>query len=283
MNLKDYREQPDEGLYEKIERRLRMRRLARVGGVVSVVCVCACVAAVALTNRAAGPQEAVGERLAYATERQAAVAKSEAEETAKSVSEVPSVATPLASRTEARERAAGTPQTVQAPEPVAEMPMEASLDEDIASWLPQTVHERADLQVPAREPMACEARYIGPADDTAKADIVVATKDNSPKSGTEIPVHIDDLYWVPNVIVPGGDVAENRSFKMKFTSTVTDFHIYIYNRGGRQVYASTDAAFEWDGTYNGTAMPQGAYVWVAKFRDSTGKMNHEKGTLTIIR
>ena len=39
MNLKDYRVQPDEGLFEQIEKRLKVRRMVRVGSVVAVVCV----------------------------------------------------------------------------------------------------------------------------------------------------------------------------------------------------------------------------------------------------
>jgi len=96
-------------------------------------------------------------------------------------------------------------------------------------------------------------------------------------------VHEDNLMWAPNVIVPNGDVDENRTFKLKFTSAVTDFRIVIFNRGGRQLYQSNDPAFEWDGTHDGTAMPQGAYVWVAKFRDSDGRAHQEKGTVTVLR
>ena len=101
-----------------------------------------------------------------------------------------------------------------------------------------------------------------------------------PSTGT---VHEDDLVWAPNVIVPNGDVDDNRTFKLKYSSEVTQFQIFIYNRGGRLVFNSDDPAFTWDGTSRGTALPQGAYVWVAKFRDSTGHPREEHGTVTIIR
>ena len=41
MDLRDYREMPDEGLFEKIERRVRLRRWTRLGGVVAAVVVLA--------------------------------------------------------------------------------------------------------------------------------------------------------------------------------------------------------------------------------------------------
>ena len=37
MDWRDYREMPDDGLFEKIERRVRLRRWARIGGVTAAV------------------------------------------------------------------------------------------------------------------------------------------------------------------------------------------------------------------------------------------------------
>ena len=96
-------------------------------------------------------------------------------------------------------------------------------------------------------------------------------------------LHEDNLFWTPNIIVPSGDVDANRTFSVKFTSAVSNFHIYIYNRAGHQVYQTSDPSFVWDGTSKGTTLPQGAYIWVMKFRDSAGKPHEERGTVTIIR
>ena len=97
------------------------------------------------------------------------------------------------------------------------------------------------------------------------------------------PVHEDNLAWAPNVIIPNGDVDENRTFKMKFSSAVSDFQIQIFNRGGRRVFSSSDPAFEWDGTHDGAALPQSAYVWVAQFKGTDGVKRQLKGTVTLIR
>ena len=48
MDLKDYREQPDSGLFEGITRRVRRRRLMRMGGAAAGVVAVAAVLCVAL-------------------------------------------------------------------------------------------------------------------------------------------------------------------------------------------------------------------------------------------
>ena len=51
MDLRDYREMPNEGLFEKIERRVRLRRLVRVGGVAAAAAVVTVAAVWLLTPR----------------------------------------------------------------------------------------------------------------------------------------------------------------------------------------------------------------------------------------
>ena len=83
--------------------------------------------------------------------------------------------------------------------------------------------------------------------------------------------------------IPAGDVDDNRTFFMRFTSEVTQFHVYIFNRAGHQVFQSSDPSFVWDGTSKGTLLPQGAYVWAMRFRDSSGKLREAHGSVTLIR
>ena len=48
MNWKDYKEIPDEGMFEAIQKRLRVRRAWRIGGIATAVVTVAVVAAIAV-------------------------------------------------------------------------------------------------------------------------------------------------------------------------------------------------------------------------------------------
>lgn len=64
MDLKDYREQPDNGLFEKIERRLRHRRLMRRAGVAAGVVAVVAVVAVTLWPAGEANEAIVASRVA---------------------------------------------------------------------------------------------------------------------------------------------------------------------------------------------------------------------------
>lgn len=279
MDLKNYEVQPDSGLFEKIERRLRMRRMARVcGGVAAAVVAVAAVVWVAMPSEKAA--------VAVAPE---AVAVARVQETP-----VPETIEPVAEERQAVSRPTPLPASAAVAQEVA--PAAAVVPEKsvavakaaqpvVAAKPADPVRAGAAVRPvpavaeakPAAEPVAVGSEAAA---GQAVAQEAPAAKGKDPSSSV---VHEDNLLWAPNAIVPNGEVDENRTFKLKFSSEVTDFRITIFNRGGRQLYQSTDPQFLWDGTYDGAALPQGAYVWVAKFRDSDGRVHQEKGTVTIIR
>lgn len=97
-----------------------------------------------------------------------------------------------------------------------------------------------------------------------------------------IPVHLFTA-WLPTVFTPGSEDV-NAKFKLFTINEYEYFHIYVYNREGMLVFESEDPAFEWDGTHNGTACPQGAYVYVCNYRKPhVGTLSSRKGTVTLLR
>lgn len=300
MSLKDYREQPDAGLYEKIERRLRIRRWARVGVVAAVTIVAVMTVVLAFTTHS----------------------KTEGENVYAQVVDMPNAAIEEAQRTVSPSET--TEHTVHTERIEKEDPQHAAVQQepkgdDVASYVPQTnsmknteTQHAASLQTEqkktapvSKETMPVASKPTAPllvgnavnvtvqpiASQTdasaAEASETTPETDNTPavKAGSGVGSAEEHglIMWAPNVIAPDSDVESNRNFRLKFNATVKEFHVYIYNRNGRQLYTSMDPAFEWDATYNGTKMPQGAYVWVAKFRDSDNKVHQEKGTVTIVR
>lgn len=282
MNLKEYRPQPDEGLFDQISGRLQRRRMVRIGTSVAVAIV-AVVAVVWLVV-----PDARGSEDSASLSRQVAMMPDGSRHSEAATSTAPAGQPAIAAENVSDAVQPTTAETT----PAAAAPV-ALARGTYAPLREEHLATRAEAVLPALE-ASTAVHPMAPADAGARiADLIAAeqpdtavtpaaTTAKSPKDPGG-PVHVDNLVWAPNVIVPDGDVDDNRTFKLKFSSTVSEFKIYIYNRGGRQVYASNDPDFRWDATYRGERLPQSTYVWVAKFKDTSGDMRHEKGTVTVLR
>jgi gliding motility-associated-like protein len=55
--------------------------------------------------------------------------------------------------------------------------------------------------------------------------------------------------------------------------------VEVFNRQGQRVFSTTGYATEWNGTFNGSLLPQGVYFYVIRCSDK--KPN--KGSVTLIR
>ena len=99
-------------------------------------------------------------------------------------------------------------------------------------------------------------------------------------SGT---VHYENVFTAPNIIIPSSEEEGVRQFKLYSSSNVDNFRLAIFNRGGREVFSTNDINQAWDGTHNGNLVAQGAYVWMATFRDSDGNLRQERGSVTVVR
>ena len=86
---------------------------------------------------------------------------------------------------------------------------------------------------------------------------------------------------VPNVFTPNGD-GVNDEFRVGYISIV-EFHIWVYNRWGHEVYHSTDPAKGWDGRIGGKPAAEGAYFYVVRARGADDQKFHLKGDINLIR
>lgn len=72
----------------------------------------------------------------------------------------------------------------------------------------------------------------------------------------------ESMLAVPNVFTPNGD-GVNDEFRVAYRS-LREFHIWVYDRWGHQVYTSTDPAKGWDGTIANRPASEGAYFYVIR-------------------
>lgn len=88
---------------------------------------------------------------------------------------------------------------------------------------------------------------------------------------------------MPGAFTPNGD-GRNDVFRVPPMAPVVIRSFAVYNRFGLRMFYTTDVGAGWDGRYNGTAQPAGAYVWELVFVNPvTKKVEDRKGTVVLVR
>jgi gliding motility-associated-like protein len=98
-------------------------------------------------------------------------------------------------------------------------------------------------------------------------------------------VNFEHPIDIPTVITPNGD-GVNDTWVIKNLETYHQAEIQIFNRWGNEVYHNTGPyTGNWDGTYNGQPLPDGAYFYVIKLNQAVlgGGKESQSGTVTILR
>lgn len=87
----------------------------------------------------------------------------------------------------------------------------------------------------------------------------------------------------PNVFTPNGD-GTNDFFTLTSIGALQLNYLKIFNRYGQQVFETKQLSDYWDGTFNGSKIPAGAYYWVLEGADTYRKERVVKsGSITVLR
>ncbi len=84
---------------------------------------------------------------------------------------------------------------------------------------------------------------------------------------------------IPNAFTPNGD-GINDVWNISSLIDYPQCKVMIYNRYGVLIYQSRGYSKPWDGTYNGSLLPAGAYYYILDLQNGTSKLS---GCLTLIR
>jgi gliding motility-associated-like protein len=97
-----------------------------------------------------------------------------------------------------------------------------------------------------------------------------------------INVSIDySAMWVPNVFSPNGD-GLNDIFSVG-SYNLKSFNAKIFNRWGELIYQWDDPAKGWDGTYDGSDVSEGVYVYVIAGMGQNDDRFDKTGHVTVLR
>ncbi|MBQ9586251.1 MAG: gliding motility-associated C-terminal domain-containing protein [Bacteroidales bacterium] len=118
--------------------------------------------------------------------------------------------------------------------------------------------------------------------DSLRVLLVAKHNDGCLDSAWGVVVADHATVWVPNVFTP--DEEQNRDFGISATGLLAA-RLCIFNRQGLLVACLDALEQRWDGTSNGVACPQGAYVWQLDYTTQAQPRNtlHAKGTVLLLR
>lgn len=90
----------------------------------------------------------------------------------------------------------------------------------------------------------------------------------------------NNIYF-PNAFTPDGD-NRNDTFELN-GRFITAVEIKIFNRWGELIFVGQSLESTWDGTMNGTNLPEGTYLFRALLTDQAGREIEKEGTITLLR
>ena len=119
-----------------------------------------------------------------------------------------------------------------------------------------------------------------------------SNKSNNTPDGNESPTtppHTSEnanpnssLFSIPNAFTPNGD-GLNDVFKPVTSADIQQYQLDIFAMSGQHIFTSRSLEYGWNGESQGGALNSGNYIYVIKYKDSTGREHIDKGQLLLIR
>lgn len=94
----------------------------------------------------------------------------------------------------------------------------------------------------------------------------------------QVVVTVIDKLYIPTAFTPNGD-GKNDRWTIPNLDLADGTIVQVFDRSGLLVYTASTTAVNWDGTYKGSPLPSGVYVYLIKHADGF----IQKGQLVLIR
>lgn len=92
------------------------------------------------------------------------------------------------------------------------------------------------------------------------------------------------VYYVPTAFTPNGDGINDHFLPIANVIDLDTYDLRIYDRWGRDLFATTDPSMGWDGTAGGSNVPLGVYAYRAYAIDAIkGDVYEIRGHVTVVR
>ena len=94
-------------------------------------------------------------------------------------------------------------------------------------------------------------------------------------------IPVTENVTVPDTFTPDGNLI-NDYFRPVLSFTPVGYHLVITNLRRKILFETRNHTEEWYGSYNGSRLPEGVYLWFLKVRAPSGNSISKTGTVTII-
>ena len=141
-------------------------------------------------------------------------------------------------------------------------------------WLPDSTLSNAFIANPIARPFETTSYHVEVTAENgcvAEDSLQVIVTNNTEKNA----------FLLPDAFTPNNDGLNDR-FGVHKWGYVTDLQFAIYDRWGKMLFHTSDAAKNWDGVYSGMPQPVGAYVYFVRANTICGYVE-KKGTVVLIR
>jgi gliding motility-associated-like protein len=127
----------------------------------------------------------------------------------------------------------------------------------------------------------CRVTEVNPLVNTTY--YITNTNDHGCQSTDSVVVVVVENYYagVPNAFSPNGD-GENDELLI-YGNSITAIEFMIYDRNGNLLFETRELGQGWNGEYQGSIVPNGTYVYLAKITYRTGYQELLKGDVTVLR
>lgn len=105
--------------------------------------------------------------------------------------------------------------------------------------------------------------------------------ENGESLSSQICSPVTEKINVPNTFTPDNN-SINDLFIPKLSFTPVDYHLIITDIRRRQIFETSSFSEAWDGTGNGTPLPEGVYLWFLNVRTPSGRNISKSGTVTLV-
>lgn len=94
----------------------------------------------------------------------------------------------------------------------------------------------------------------------------------------------DVILYAPNTFTPDGDEFNQTWFLYIDGIDIQQFNLLIFNRWGEVIWESNDPQGAWDGTYQGTIVPNGQYTWTLETKELISDKKYTfNGYINVLR
>ena len=111
---------------------------------------------------------------------------------------------------------------------------------------------------------------------------LTATSTQGCISKDEVKITVLNCVEPMDAFTPNGDGINDR-WLVNLRACYTKAIVEVFNRYGNRVYRSENYQNDWDGRYEGKALPDGTYYYVITLDLINGKKTYVKGNVTILR